>query len=73
MEEEYLDLYGGAYGIYIPADEILTRPKFQWFAVMPGEQLLKTNLIVAKYLMASLIDTSDEYKKAKEGRSVVAI
>jgi hypothetical protein len=73
MEEEYLDLYGGVYGIYIPADEILTRPKFQWFAVMPGEQLLKTNLIVAKYLMASLIDTSDEYKKAKEGQSVVAI
>jgi hypothetical protein len=30
-------------------------------------------LIVAKYLMASLIDTSDEYKKAKEGRSVVVI
>lgn len=73
MEEEYLDVYGGTYGIYIPADEILIRPKFQWFAVMSGEQLLKTQLIVAKYLAASLIDTSDEYKKRSEIRSVAAI
>jgi hypothetical protein len=73
MEEEFLDLYGRTYGIYIPADEILIRPKFQWFAVLSGEELLKTKLIVAKYLMASLIDTTDEYKRDTEKRSVAAI
>jgi len=73
MEEEYLDLSQHAVGIYIPADEILRRPKFQWFAVLPSEQILKTNMIISKYLKASILDSSDEYKKSSEVRSVVSI
>ena len=33
MEEGYLKLHSEAYGIYIPSDELLRRPKYQWFAV----------------------------------------
>jgi hypothetical protein len=73
MEEEYLDLSQHAVGIYIPADEILRRPKFQWFDVLPSEQILKTNMIISKYLKASILDSSDEYKKSSEVRSVVSI
>ena len=73
MEEEYLDLSPDAVGIYIPADEILNRPKYQWFAVMPSEQILKTNMIISKYLMASIIDSTNEYHKKKEDRNVVSI
>jgi hypothetical protein len=72
MEEEYLELAPVAVGIYIPADEILIRPKFQWFAVLPAEQILKTNMIISKYLMASIIDTTDEYHKKSEIQSSVA-
>jgi hypothetical protein len=73
MEEGFLDLRKDAVGIYIPADEILTRPKYQWFAVLPSEQVLKTNSIIAKYLMASIADSTDEYIKSNEIRSVVSI
>ena len=73
MEEGFLDLRKDAVGIYIPADEILTRPKYQWFAVLPSEQVLKTNSIIAKYLMASIADSTDEYIKSSEIRSVVSI
>jgi len=43
-------------GIYIPGDEILTRTKHKWFAVMPSEQLMKTNMIITKYLKSSMVD-----------------
>ena len=73
MEEEYLDLSQKAVGIYIPADEILKRPKFQWFSVLSSEEVLKTNAIGSKYLMASILDSTDEYKKSSEIPSVVAL
>ncbi len=73
MEEAYIQFHPDAYGIYIPADEILRRPKFQWFAVMPSEQLLKANVIVSKHLLDAISDKVDEYKLSTELRSVVAI
>ena len=73
MEEDYLKLHNNAVGVYIPADEILNRPKYQWFAVMPSDQLMKTNMIITKYLMNAIIDTSSEYTKSNEIKSVVSI
>jgi hypothetical protein len=73
MEEEYLDLHSNAVGIYIPNDEILKRPKFEWFAVYPSEQLLNTRMIISKYLMASIVDANDEYTKDSTIRSVVSL
>lgn len=61
MEEEYLKLHNDAVGIYIPADEILNRPKYQWFAVLPSEQILNSNIIIAKYLMTSIVDSNTDY------------
>jgi hypothetical protein len=73
MEEEYLDLSNDAVGIYIPDDEILNRPKFQWFAVLSKDEILNSRMIISKYLMASIVDTTSEYHKKSEVRSVVAI
>jgi len=73
MEEEYLDLSSHAVGIYIPEDEILIRPKYQWFAYLSKEEILKSKMIISKYLLASIIDTTDEYHKKSEIKSVVAI
>ena len=42
------------YGILIPADELIKRFKYQWFAVMSSEELLQTNMIVTKYLRTAL-------------------
>lgn len=73
IEEDYLDLAGDTVAIYIPREEILNRPKYQWFAVMSGEEILKTNMIVSKYLQASIVDSTNEYHAPTEMKSVVAI
>jgi hypothetical protein len=73
MEEDYLDLAIHIYGIYIPADEILKRIKYRWFAMVPSEEVFNTNAIVAKYLKASIVDSSNEFTKPKETRSVISI
>jgi hypothetical protein len=33
LEDNFLDIYENTYGIYIPEDELLIRPKFSWFCV----------------------------------------
>ena len=48
------------YGVLIPADELLKRVKYQWFAVMSSQEILQTNMAVTKYLLLSLADTSNE-------------
>jgi len=73
MEESFLKVHDSLVGIYIPEDEILSRPKFQWFAYLPSEQILKSNMIISKYLMASISDSINEYYKSSEIKSVVSI
>jgi len=73
LEEDYLDLHRNAVGIYIPMNEVLERTKYQWFAVLPSEQILKSKMIISKYFKASMIDTDDEYKKITEIKSNVHI
>ncbi len=58
MGENYLDLDNDAYGIIVPGDEILMRTKYEWFAVLPTEQLLKANPIIMKYIMSAHVDES---------------
>ena len=40
-----------AYGVYIPANEILKRTNFQWFARLSPEQALESNTIIARQLL----------------------
>jgi hypothetical protein len=41
----------GAYGLYIPADKLLLRTNLQWFARMDAEQVLRSDTIIARYLL----------------------
>jgi hypothetical protein len=68
-----LDLDKDAHGIYIPADEVLKRNKYQWLAYMSSEDVLNTNIVIVKYLKASIVDTTNEYFTNKEVKSVAAI
>ena len=55
MEEQALELCPHSnYGIYIPADEMLRRTKYQWFSTIPAEDLIGTNMIITKYLVTAL-------------------
>jgi hypothetical protein len=61
MGEDYLDLDKDAYGIYVPAEEVLSRPKYQWLAYLSSEEVLKTNAVIIKYLKSSTVDAVNEY------------
>ena len=73
MEENFLDLSPNCIGIYLPADEILKRTKYQWFATLPSNNILDSRIIIAKYLKASIVDAQDEYHKDNKPRTVVSI
>lgn len=73
LEEAPLDIDDSKiFGIYIPGDEILKRPKYEWFAVMEMEYMLESNLVIAKYMKLSL-SKKDFYQKSTEVKSVIAI
>jgi len=40
---------------------------------MNGEEILNANMIVAKYLKASIVDSTNEYHAPAEQKSVVSI
>jgi len=73
MEEDYLKINQNSVGIYIPSDEILTRPKFQWVAHLPSDELLKTNMIITKHLIVALGDEKKDIYKKKETDERVTI
>jgi hypothetical protein len=73
MSEEFLNLSSSAVGIYIPEEEVLRRNKYQWFAVMDGDQILKSNMIISKYLAASIVDSTNEYNINTKIHTVVSI
>jgi hypothetical protein len=54
LSNHYLDLYQGTYGVLIPAEDILNRVKFQWFARMSQKQVLESDTIIGNYLLLSL-------------------
>ena len=72
-EEAYLDLHPRAVGIHIPSDEVLRRTKYEWLTNIQPNELLNTNLIIAKYMKASIQDTNNEYYKKAQEKSVVSI
>jgi len=51
LGEEYIEYYKEMYGIWIPDKMILKRKAYEWFARMSEEQILKSNFILAKYIL----------------------
>lgn len=75
MEETYLDLHVDCVGVYIPENELLSRKRYQWFAVMPTDELMNTNMFITRYMKTALVDGSkDLYSNpTTEQRSVTSI
>jgi hypothetical protein len=51
MSNNFLNLSGKVQGLYIPADEILKRTAYQWFARMSAKQALASDTTIGKYLL----------------------
>jgi hypothetical protein len=76
MSDDYLDFDDFMfYGIYIPAEEVLRRPKYQYFAILPVAEVLKTDAIITKYFKVSIVSGTDNtfYKKKSSFVSTVAV
>jgi len=74
MSDDFLDLDSNAYGIVIPADEVLSRSKYQWLAYLSINELMKTKMVLTKYLKASIVDSCNEYFKSSNlEKSVTSI
>ena len=55
LSNNYIKLYSGADGIYIPADEILNRKNYEWFARLSPAQVLESKMIISKYILVANI------------------
>jgi hypothetical protein len=51
MNDSYINMPNDMYGLYIPADKILKRSKYQWFARLSTAQALSSNTMIGKYLL----------------------
>jgi hypothetical protein len=54
LEKSYVDISETAYGVLIPARDILTRNKYKWFARQSKAQVLAGDLAVSRYFVAAL-------------------
>lgn len=57
MGEDYLRLDKEAYGIIIPGDEVLRRPKYAWLAYMKKGELMRSPIVIMKHIMAAFHDS----------------
>ena len=46
-----LKISNNRYGIFIPADQVLNRLQYQWFARMSAKQVLESDTIIGNYLL----------------------
>jgi len=60
LSSNYIKLYGTAYGIWIPANDILNRRYYEWFARMSAKQVLESNTIIGKYLLLANVPSGKE-------------
>jgi len=56
MSNNYLNIYPQTYGIWIPADQILSRRKYEWFARLSQKQVLESDTILGNYFLVNLGD-----------------
>ena len=54
LNQNYIKFYENSYGIWIPADQILRRTNYEWFARLSQEQIFDSNTILAKYIILAV-------------------
>lgn len=76
LSDEYIDYDESLlHGILIPRQELLRRPKYQWYSILPVDDVLEVDCILSKYFKTSMVNTSADkfYKTQSPNRSMVAI
>jgi hypothetical protein len=65
LNQEYIQFFNKMYGIWIPADQILKRTNYEWFARLSSEQIFQSNTILAKQFVLT-IGTLKERERERE-------
>lgn len=60
MGTSYLKISDETYGILIPAKELLSRRKYEWFTRMSPEQIMESNIIIGNYLLLSAAPVNEQ-------------
>jgi len=53
----------GCYGLYIPSEDILKRTKYEWFARMNMEQVLRSETVLGKIMLTNVIPIDNSANK----------
>ena len=53
LNNTFFELYNNAKGLYLPENELTNRTKYQWFINLSPEEVLKSETMIGKYLLAS--------------------
>ncbi len=56
MAENYIQISDDAFGILIDGNEVLQRSKYKWLAYISTEELMQSQLVLVKYIKASMVD-----------------
>jgi hypothetical protein len=59
----FVDFVPGCYGLYIPYDDILKRTKYEWFARMDMEQVLRSETVLGKILLTNVMPSDNSANK----------
>jgi hypothetical protein len=51
IQNTFIHLSGDVLGIYIPADDIIKRTAYNWFARLSAKQVLQSDTTIGKYLL----------------------
>lgn len=49
----HIELVENAYGLYIPWDQLINRISLQWFVRLSPEQVLRSNTMIGKFILAN--------------------
>jgi hypothetical protein len=60
LSSNYIKLYPHAYGIWIPAKDILMRRQYEWFSRLSTKQVVESNTIIGKYMILANVPNAKE-------------
>jgi len=66
LANQYLKLADSAAGIYIPADEILQRTHYAWFARLSTKQVAESNTSIGNYIVLTLAAQQEQPSRSFE-------
>ncbi len=66
LSDHHVSLYAEAYGLWIPARELLSRTAFGWFVRASHRQIVDSNTVLGHYFVLSLHDAEETEREERE-------